>query len=158
MDIAGWPVMKRQCSTCPFRPKGDVELASQVLQRSLMKASQICHHPKLKSKKEIHLCRGARDMQLTVLHRLGWIEEPTDECFKKASEFYLSLASAQTPNPKEKNMATGAQVYESLTDKISDELGSLSEKDQKDVIQNLITDLEGILDAMDDDSLDEVNF
>jgi len=36
-----------------------------------------------------HLCRGARDMQLTILHRLGLIAEPTDEAFKEASDRIL---------------------------------------------------------------------
>lgn len=87
--ISGWPVMSSMCVTCPFRPGGDVELQNRVLSRTLLNASQICHHPRTHGKRETHLCRGARDVQLTILHRLGMIAEPTDAAFAEASEKHL---------------------------------------------------------------------
>ncbi len=84
-NTKGWPVMPAKCKTCPFGPNGDPQLAHAVLDRTLFQSSQICHHPVLKKKKETHLCRGQRDEQLVLLHRMGWIEEPTDEAFTKRS-------------------------------------------------------------------------
>lgn len=89
MNIAGWPVMATQCASCPFRQGGDTELRNAVMGRTALQASQICHHPRLHGKKETHLCRGARDQQLTLLYRMGWIEAETDEAFAAASQRYL---------------------------------------------------------------------
>jgi hypothetical protein len=83
--ITGWPVMPVCCPSCPFRESGDMELRNRVMERTALAASQICHHPRLHGGKETHLCRGARNEQLTVLHRLGWIAEPTDAAFAEAS-------------------------------------------------------------------------
>lgn len=80
--------MPAKCASCPFNDSGDIELRNKVIERTSLNASQICHHPRLINKKETHLCRGARDMQLTILYRLGLIPEPTDESFKLTSDFY----------------------------------------------------------------------
>lgn len=88
-NTTGWPVMPAQCQTCPFRDQKDRSLAVEVLNRTGLHASQICHHPKLSGKKETHLCRGVRDHQLTLLFRLGYIEDATDTAFTKASEAAL---------------------------------------------------------------------
>ena len=85
-NIQGMPVMVSQCSSCPFREDGDIELRNAVLSRTLLQASQVCHHPRLHGKKETHLCRGSRDFQLVLLHRMGFLAEPTDEAFKSASK------------------------------------------------------------------------
>lgn len=61
-------------------------LRNSVMNRSGLNASQVCHHPRLHGKKETHLCRGARDHQLTLLFRLGFIAAETDGAFKAASE------------------------------------------------------------------------
>lgn len=84
-DIRGWPVRKAMCSTCPFLPDGDRELADQVRQRCLT-GSQICHHPVTKGEEEFELCRGARDWQLTVFYRMGVLSAPTDEAWAETSE------------------------------------------------------------------------
>lgn len=47
----------------------------------MREASQICHHPRLHGHTETHLCRGARDHQLVVFHRMGVIDAPTDEAW-----------------------------------------------------------------------------
>jgi hypothetical protein len=84
--IKRMPVMKTQCASCPFGPNGDARTATAVLDRTLMKASQICHHPRLNGKPETHLCRGARDIQLKVLVAMGLLPEATDEAFHKKSK------------------------------------------------------------------------
>lgn len=83
-----WPVMDAMCVTCPFRKDGDIELRNRVMQRTILRASQICHHPALSGKKQTHLCRGARDQQLTILYRMGILSEPTDKAFSEASARY----------------------------------------------------------------------
>lgn len=84
-NTKGWPVMPAKCRTCPFNETGDKRLAAAVLDRTLFKSSQICHHPVLDGKKETHLCRGQRDEQLVLLHRMGLIDEPTDAAFTAKS-------------------------------------------------------------------------
>lgn len=87
--IRNWPVMPAKCASCPFGPDGDMELRNKVMERTILTASQICHHPRLHGKKETHLCRGARDEQLTILYRLGWIPEATDAAFEETSRRIL---------------------------------------------------------------------
>lgn len=84
--VRNWPVRKTMCPSCPFREGGDRELAARVLDRTLFKASQICHHPVLHGAKEHELCRGARNEQLTLLHRMRLIDAPTDEAFTRKSK------------------------------------------------------------------------
>lgn len=81
--------MPAKCATCPFNENGDKALRNAVLSKTLLQASQICHHPALSGKPETHLCRGARDEQLTLLFRMRLIEAPTDEAFRAASDRYL---------------------------------------------------------------------
>jgi hypothetical protein len=83
------PVMKARCNTCPFNQPNSA-LANEVQTRVVSSGSQLCHHPRLSGKKETHLCRGARDFQLKLVHRLGIITEPTDEAWSnKATELGL---------------------------------------------------------------------
>ena len=89
LDISTYPVMPKRCATCPFRTdeRGnylDDELVTKIQQQCLAEASQICHHSRLSNQPETHLCRGARDFQLTIFHRLGLLTEPTDEEWNKA--------------------------------------------------------------------------
>jgi hypothetical protein len=83
--------MKTQCPTCPFRTDQsgrhpDVALVNRIQADMLTRASQICHHPALRGHRETHLCRGARDYQLMIFHRLGVIEAPTDQAWAKAKK------------------------------------------------------------------------
>lgn len=86
LSIRNWPVMPAMCASCPFGPNGNRTLANAVLGRTLLQASQRCHHPRLQGGPETHLCRGARDAQLTVLHRMGLLDEPTDAAFAAKSK------------------------------------------------------------------------
>lgn len=84
-DCRGWPVMAKQCSTCVFKTDENgryiyKDLAKRVENR-LLTVSQICHHPALKGQKQTHLCRGTRDRQITLMHRMGVIAAPTDEAW-----------------------------------------------------------------------------
>lgn len=85
-DISGMPVMKSKCPTCPFHEKnaGQIEIASMVKQRCITEASQICHHPRLSGKKETHICRGARDFQITIFYRMRVLDAETDEAWDRA--------------------------------------------------------------------------
>ncbi len=87
-NVSGWPVMKRQCATCPFRTdergryrNPELVATSQVM--LLSEASRICHHPRLKGKKETHICRGARDWQLEIFYRMGFLSAPTDRAWNE---------------------------------------------------------------------------
>ncbi|WP_157198337.1 MULTISPECIES: hypothetical protein [Methylomonas] len=86
IDISDFPVMAGRCPTCPFHEQneGQREIANMVRERCVTAASQICHHPRLHGKEETHLCRGARDFQLQIFHRLGVIDEPTDQAWDRA--------------------------------------------------------------------------
>ena len=72
-------VMAAVCKTCPFGPKGDHGVRANVERRVLTKGSQICHSTGWPQ--GTHLCRGARDLQLTVFYRLGFLSTPTDEAW-----------------------------------------------------------------------------
>lgn len=92
ININGWTVMPSHCPTCPFKPDKegmyrDPGLAATVINRIWSKkASQVCHHPRHHGKPQTHLCRGARDHQLQIFYRMGWIEAETDEAWAKALE------------------------------------------------------------------------
>lgn len=81
MTITDMPVMASCCPTCPFGPHGDRAVREMVEARCVAKSSQVCHHPRLHGREETHLCRGARNHQLTVFYRLGVIDAPTDEAW-----------------------------------------------------------------------------
>lgn len=81
MKIEGMPLNKVKCETCPFRGEGCPEVRSKVEQRVLTQASQVCHGTCNKT-----LCRGARDFQLQIFHRLGLLKEATDECWTETWE------------------------------------------------------------------------
>jgi len=83
MNTRDWKVMRTQCATCPFRINAygrhnDPALVTKIQARCLSEASQICHHPRLKGRRETRLCRGARNFQLAIFHRIGFLVAPTD--------------------------------------------------------------------------------
>lgn len=81
------PVMKKKCATCPFRIDDNGRLIAPSVAKSvssrLMETSQICHAPRIYGKPETQICRGARDIQLTIFHRLGMLSAPTDEAWER---------------------------------------------------------------------------
>lgn len=69
--------MPEKCKTCPFRDENrDTGIAAAVTERVLSDGSQVCHSTGWP--KGTKLCRGARDVQLQVMYRLGVISAPTD--------------------------------------------------------------------------------
>lgn len=95
--IENLKVQKACCVTCPFKKneKGhwnDPELAGAVIQRTLFKAQQLCHGSKGGGPGETvdqdltRLCRGARDYYLEIYHRVGMIDEPTDEAWQRKAD------------------------------------------------------------------------
>lgn len=88
-NISNFPVMPRQCPSCPFRTDADgrhpdPELVSRIQQRCFSEASQICHHPRTHGNQQTHLCRGARDFQIQIFYRLGVLKTPTDKAWEDA--------------------------------------------------------------------------
>jgi hypothetical protein len=84
-------IMPVQCKTCPFRDDVDgIHKAAMAptIEVVLSKASRICHSTgknafhKRTGKREM-LCRGARDYQLMIFHRMGFLEAPTDAAWLK---------------------------------------------------------------------------
>ena len=82
-DITRYPVIAKRCKSCPFREGGDLKTRERVMVRCMTEASQICHHPSLFGEKETHLCRGARDYQKQIFHRMGLLKDETDEAWEE---------------------------------------------------------------------------
>ena len=85
------PVLKEKCATCPFREGSPyAHLAPQLTLSAASEASRICHSTgsgnaiNRRTGRKPALCRGARDFQLQMFHRLGVIEKPTDEAWEAA--------------------------------------------------------------------------
>jgi hypothetical protein len=86
-----YPVQSRQCKTCIFRPNLSIlrgEELAKIQNYLLTGRTHLCHsadqnNPQAK-KINTHACRGAGTLQLEVWHRLGWINEPTDEALVKS--------------------------------------------------------------------------
>lgn len=77
-NITGMPIMPAKCATCPFGPNGDADLRAMIEAR-LLQISQTCHSTGvIHGKADTHVCRGARDWQIQILHRIGFLTEPTD--------------------------------------------------------------------------------
>lgn len=74
-------VMRAKCPTCPFNEDGVREIRTTVESYIFTRASQTCH-----GVEDTMLCRGARDQQLQFFHRLGFLREPTDQAWKRASD------------------------------------------------------------------------
>lgn len=78
------PVRKTQCKTCPFCEDGWTEVRELLEKRALMEASPICHctgDSLPESKGKPFICCGARDFQIQFFHRIGFIDEATDEAW-----------------------------------------------------------------------------
>lgn len=62
-----------RCITCPFNDGADAHLRASVESRVMTQASQLCHETE-----NTTLCRGARDFQLQIFFRMGFLSAPTD--------------------------------------------------------------------------------
>lgn len=79
------PVRPTMCATCPFRPGSPyANLAPDLAASAISQASRICHSTgsdnaiNQKTGVPPMLCRGARDVQLSFFHRIGFIDAATD--------------------------------------------------------------------------------
>ncbi len=83
-NITNMSLMKSMCATCPFGPNGDQHIRCMVEQRVLTTTSQLCHSSRpAMNKPDTRLCRGARDWQLQIFHRIGWLDAPTDAAWNE---------------------------------------------------------------------------
>jgi len=78
------PVQPAQCGSCIFRENGNkVELAAgrldEIKTYLLRGTAHRCHQPEAEGRRKTIICRGGRDWQLQVWHRIGLNEAPTDE-------------------------------------------------------------------------------
>jgi hypothetical protein len=98
------------CATCPFRdgsPHADLRSVLEI--SALREASRLCHSTGVNAlyatdKPEL-LCRGARDLQLHVMHALGIITAPTDEAWN-AKCVELGLPTPDDEHEKAKTRRT----------------------------------------------------
>lgn len=80
-------VMPVQCETCIFR---DVQhfvspARLQVIKNYLIAGERhVCHKPS--SMRNDVACRGGRNLQLLIWHRMGFIDAPTDDALYAAME------------------------------------------------------------------------
>lgn len=79
-NMKNMPLNKVKCHSCPFGEDG-ADFIRETVESRALKCSQICHGTNNKT-----LCRGSRDYQITLLHRMGLLNEPTDECFAETSK------------------------------------------------------------------------
>ena len=81
-------VMPEKCATCPFRVGSPYAYLLHDLKHcALTQASRICHSTgsnnaiNRRTGKPQALCRGARDVQLQMFYKLGFLPEPTDKAW-----------------------------------------------------------------------------
>lgn len=69
-------VMKGICETCPFKEVNgkwqNMELAQEVIRRTLFKAHQICHGTEGPKRKPRFRCKGAFDHNMQIYERMGY--------------------------------------------------------------------------------------
>lgn len=76
-SVSEYPVMKVMCATCPFKPNEhgiwqNVELAAQVIERTLFKGQQICHGSEGPRRQWRNRCKGAHDHNMQIYERMGF--------------------------------------------------------------------------------------
>ena len=68
---------EKQCKTCPFKQENYSMLSGgrweEIYGYLLKGVNHLCH-----STNDTTVCRGGRDWQLTIFHRMGFIREATD--------------------------------------------------------------------------------
>jgi hypothetical protein len=82
--ISTLPVNPNKCRTCPFTQTNPTAIALQnrIIDRMLDDgSSQICHGTEGANREPESLCRGARDLMLTLFYRMQFIDAPTDKAW-----------------------------------------------------------------------------
>ena len=111
-------VMKKMCSTCPWRRGSPAAyLRADLEERSLLE-SRICHstggNNVVKEAKEVSkeslICRGSRNFQLRFVAALGIISEPTDEAWTRKVQQMEARRS-----PPEKQLTGGPRTSAKVT-------------------------------------------
>ncbi len=83
------PVRETMCATCPFRAGSKYAHLVPGIALSALAVARICHSTgannsiNKRTGKKPHICRGARDLQLCRMARLGVIDRPTDEAWNE---------------------------------------------------------------------------
>ena len=79
------PVRKNKCATCPFRKGSEYAYLAPYLTARSAHEGRICHSTSTsaikKTRKPPRICRGSRDFQLQMFHRMGFLKEPTDQAW-----------------------------------------------------------------------------
>lgn len=97
------PVCKTMCETCPFKKGSPYANLAPSLTESAMTVARICHSTgsnaiNARTGKPEHVCRGARQVQLQMMHRLEVIAEPTDEAWN-AERVRIGMKPQEIKNP-----------------------------------------------------------
>lgn len=76
-------VQAEMCATCPWREGSPYAYLVPMLSASAFReASRICHstgtNAIMRTTKREQLCRGARNAQLNLFHKMGFLSAPTD--------------------------------------------------------------------------------
>jgi hypothetical protein len=85
-------VNKQMCATCPWQKDSPyADLIPMLLDSAFSQASRICHCTGSNAINENtgkieRLCRGARDAQLDLLYKRGFLAAPTDEAWVQKCE------------------------------------------------------------------------
>lgn len=75
------PVRGRMCKTCPFHAAGWTHIQDLLKERALTEASPICHSTGkslTRCEGKAQICRGARNFQIEIFYRMGFLSAPTD--------------------------------------------------------------------------------
>lgn len=92
-DLRETPIQSRRCYSYPFGGEKPIDLSPESLAKYTeaivnLQSQHICH-----SARRTVLCRGGRELMLSVMTAKGWISAPTDEAYDKA----LNRALEQKP-------------------------------------------------------------
>ena len=83
MEIKGARINSTKCKSCPFREGGldlGVTRINEIMTYLVAGVNHFCHSDKT----ERTICRGGRDYQLEIWHRVGILDHPTDDALGKA--------------------------------------------------------------------------
>lgn len=97
-------VNEAMCPTCPFRDGSQYAyLVDALVESALKDCSRICHSTGTndisgRTEKTETICRGARNVQLKVLHGNGFLPAPTDEAWlEKCREMNIQPNTNRKP-------------------------------------------------------------
>lgn len=79
----GTKLMSTQCKSCPFQIGGldlGTDKMSEIMEYLIRGINHMCHSDKTNHT----ICRGGRDYQLEIWHRLSIIKEATDNALYDA--------------------------------------------------------------------------